>query len=73
MSRKHQKNKVKENSKANEFVKERQALLDKYGLDAKRNLSFPMYKEYPVDLQLAIQVINSHKPIIIEYYEKKKK
>ena len=48
--------------KAKGYEKEKRALLDKYGLLERPSLEFPMYREYPDDLKLALIVVQKHRP-----------
>lgn len=43
-----------------EFGKELEVLLNKYGLKMRMGMDFPTYKVLPIDLQLALQIVEKH-------------
>ena len=42
------------------FGKELEQLLSKYGLKMHMGIDFPTYKVLPIDLQLALQLVEKH-------------
>lgn len=42
------------------FGKELEELLKKYGLKMRMGIDFPTYKVLPIDLQLALQLVEKH-------------
>ena len=48
-------------SKIEEFSKKFNELLQEYNVTPEIHLDFPEYKNLPVDVQLALIVINKHK------------
>lgn len=42
------------------FGKELEQLLSKYGLKMRMGIDFPTYKVLPIDLQLALQLVEKH-------------
>ena len=55
--------------KVKEFEKELKLLLEKYGLEMIMDIDFPQYKELPVKIQLALQVIFEEKVQFVSRYK----
>lgn len=45
-----------------EVSKKIENVLSEYNAKIKPSVSFPMYNKLPVDLELALQIINKHEP-----------
>lgn len=60
-------------SRVEQAQKEINDVLKKYEISMTSSIEFPIYKQLPVDLQLAVAVINKHEPAFVPVFTDLKK
>lgn len=55
-----------------EFERELTLLLEKYDLHIEATIDFPIYKELPIEVRLALGVLNKHQGVLLPVYRRGK-